>query len=195
MADINTARTSTNNDADFILYRVADVMLMKAEALVMKGEESWSAAIALINQIRRRAGLKDYIDLSSSTAVYEIAAESQLSLLTEVMDQRNMEFVAEGKRWYDLLRLARYDSKFAPEGTVEDEFGLSYESYKTQGFGSDEFGYKKLATSIIIEANETTSDTQLQSVLQNSWAWYLPLPESDVNSSNNKLKQNPYYKK
>ena len=195
VADINTARTSTNNDADFILYRVADVMLMKAEALVMKGEESWSAAIALINQIRRRAGLKDYIDLSSSTAVYEIAAESQLTLLTEVMDQRNMEFVAEGKRWYDLLRLARYDSKFAPEGTVEDEFGLSYESYKTQGFGSDEFGYKKLATSIIIEANETTSDTQLQSVLQNSWAWYLPLPESDINSSNNKLKQNPYYKK
>lgn len=194
VADANTVRTSTNNDADFILYRVADVILMKAEALVMKGESSWPAAIALVNQIRRRAALPDYIDLTSATASDEIASLDQLTLLSEVIAQRDMEFIGEGKRWYDLLRMARYDSKFAPEGTVEDSGDGTYEAYKTQGMGRNEFEYKKLVIDMIVEANETTSDAQLKSVLQNSWAWYLPLPEGDI-ECNNKLKQNPYYKK
>ncbi|MCR5394850.1 MAG: RagB/SusD family nutrient uptake outer membrane protein [Bacteroidales bacterium] len=186
--DVATVRTSTNNDANFILYRVADVMLMKAEALVMKGQSSWAEAVGLINQIRKRAGLAELASTDD-----DIAAMDQVSLLTEVMHQRSMEFLGEAHRWYDLLRLARYDKKFAPSGTVEDAEGLAYEAYKSN-FGEDDAQYKSMAMSIIIEANETTSDDQLKSVLQNSWAWYLPLPESDINSSNNVLVQNPYYK-
>lgn len=186
--DVATVRTSTNNDANFILYRVADVMLMKAEALVMKGQSSWAEAVGLINQIRKRAGLAELASTDD-----DIAAMDQVLLLSEVMHQRSMEFLGEAHRWYDLLRLARYDKKFAPSGTVEDNEGLTYEAYKSN-FGEDNAQYKNMAMSIIIEANQTTSDDQLKSVLQNSWSWYLPLPESDITSSNNVLVQNPYYK-
>ncbi|MBO7379075.1 MAG: RagB/SusD family nutrient uptake outer membrane protein, partial [Bacteroidales bacterium] len=172
--------------------RVADVMLMKAEALVMKGQASWEAAIDLINQIRNRAGLPDYLDLTAASKDDEINALDEYTLLSEVMNQREMEFLGEGHRWYDVLRLARYDATFAPEGTVEDNSSDDYESYKTTGMGEAVFAYKTKAIQLITEYNQTTSPMQLQSVLQNSWAWYLPLPETDI-TTNDKLKQNPYY--
>lgn len=191
LANIESIRLSTGNDANFILYRMADVYLMKAEALIMKGQSSWRAAIELINKVRQRAGLTDYLDLSSSTADNEIDALDELTLLNEVIDQREMEFVGEAKRWYDLLRMARYDSEFAPTQTVEDSEGIAYGSYKTVS-GQSIFGYKQRVISTICEYNTQISSMQLQSVLQNSWAWYLPLPIGDIETNEN-LKQNPYY--
>lgn len=190
VVDANTVRV--HNDANFILYRVADIMLMKAEALTLKGQTNWTEAVSLINDIRKRAGLNDLIDLSASTAQDEINNLDQYTLLTEVMNQREMEFMGEAHRWYDILRMARYDKNFPPASTVEEKDNLTYEAYKTQGFGEDVFGYKNKAIELIALANETTSDLQITSVLQNSWAWYLPLPDADIKSNEN-LKQNPYY--
>jgi hypothetical protein len=191
LANIESVRLSTGNDANFILYRMADVYLMKAEALVMKGQSSWRAAIELINKVRVRAGLSEYLDLTSSTANDEIEALDELTLLTEVMDQREMEFVGEAKRWYDLLRMARYDSDFAPSQTVEDTEGQTYGTYKNVT-GQDVYEYKQKVIQTICEYNTQISSMQLQSILQNSWAWYLPLPLSDIETNDN-LKQNPYY--
>ena len=39
------------DDANWIIYRMADVMLMKAEALIWKGKENWQEAVDIINQI------------------------------------------------------------------------------------------------------------------------------------------------
>lgn len=189
---VDYTNVRTHLDANFILYRVADVMLMKAEALVMKGQSSWEPAIELLNRIRNRAGLADVLDLSAESKADDINALDQATLLAEVMNQREMEFLGEGHRWYDLLRWARYDSHFAPSGTVEEIEGRDYETYKKEGFGEDVFGYKDQVIEILSMANQTNSPIQLRSVLQNSWAWYLPLPEADIQSNEN-LKQNPYY--
>ena len=35
------------------------------------------------------------------------AETSELDLLTALLEERDIEFAAEGKRWYDLLRLGR----------------------------------------------------------------------------------------
>jgi len=191
LANIESTRLSTGNDANFILYRMADIYLMKAEALVMKGQASWKAAIELINRVRNRAGLKDYLDLSASSIDTEIEQQDELTLLTEVINQREMEFVGEAKRWYDLLRMARYDSQFAPTQTVEDAEGQGYGTYRS-AFGQDEFGYKQRVIQTICEYNTQIASMQLQSILQNSWAWYLPLPLSDIETNDN-LRQNPYY--
>jgi starch-binding outer membrane protein, SusD/RagB family len=195
----STFRNNSNWDANFILYRVADIKLMKAEALVMMGQSYWRDAIKEINDIRLRAGLKSLVVLNTDddqtlnpSESDEIAAYDQFTLLNEILNQREMEFLGEAKRWYDVLRFARYDSNFAPEGTVEDESEEEYESYKTQGFGADEFKYKESAIDMIIAANTTTNGNQIRSILQNSWAWYIPLPQSDVETNKN-LIQNPYY--
>lgn len=191
LANIESTRLGTGNDANFILYRMADVLLMKAEALIMKGQSSWRPAIEQINKIRRRAGLSDYIDLDSSTADAEIQSKDEATLLQEVMDQREMEFIGEAKRWYDVLRMARYDADFAPKQTVEESEGISYGSYKTVTSQGNQ-GYKQKAIQTICEYNTQLSSIQLQAILQNSWAWYLPLPQGDIEANEN-LKQNPYY--
>jgi len=45
-----------------------------------------------------------------------------------------------------------------------------------------------------MQNNSTAEPKWLNSALNNSDAWYLPLPESDVNT-NRLLEQNPYYDK
>ena len=191
LANIESTRLNTGNDANFILYRMADIMLMKAEALVMKGQPSWRAAIQLVNQIRERAGLAPFIDLTTSTADDEIEAKDQSEMLTEIIDQREMEFVGEAKRWYDLLRLARYDKDFAPKETVEETEGSAKGAYLS-GMGQDEFHYKDRVITTICGYNTQIAEAQLSAILQNSWAWYLPLPQGDIDTNDN-LKQNPYY--
>lgn len=97
----NAERHSNNEDANFIVYRMAEVMLMKAEALICKGgKENWEAAIDIINQIRQRANV--------STIDPSLEESNEESLLYDyLLPERDMELAAEGKRWYDLLRFAR----------------------------------------------------------------------------------------
>ena len=45
---------------------------------------------------------------------------------------------------------------------------------------------------MIIYGNQTTNADYIKSVLTDDNAWYLPLPQSDI-EHNQKLKQNPYY--
>ena len=104
-----TGGARVHQDANFILYRVAEIILTKAQALTMKGQGSWAEAVALINRVRTRAGLglfKD-IDLQSDNAGNQIAQLDELTLLEEIISQKEMEFMAEGKRWYDLLWFGR----------------------------------------------------------------------------------------
>ncbi|WP_163707312.1 RagB/SusD family nutrient uptake outer membrane protein [Mangrovibacterium lignilyticum] len=97
-------RNSVNEqDPNYIIYRVADIMLMKAEALISMSSdtESWSVAIDLINEIRTRSNLP----------ILEPVLEelSEGDMLELVLHERNMELAGEGKRWYDLVRLGKRD--------------------------------------------------------------------------------------
>lgn len=190
LANIESTRLDNLNDANFILYRMADILLMKAEALVMKGQDSWPSALELINEVRHRAGLANYHDIPTDSNP-DLSQEDQGTMLAAVMHEREMEFVGEAKRWYDLLRWARYDSDFAPKETVEELEGISYGNYKTVT-GEDAFQYKEKVIQTICEYNTQLSSSQLSAILQNSWAWYLPLPQGDLDT-NDRLKQNPYY--
>ena len=87
--------------ANYIIYRMADVMLMKAEALSWKGgADNWQQAIDILNQIRVRVNLLEY-----STPDFDQMTE--LDMLQVVLYERDMELAAEGKRWYDLLRFGK----------------------------------------------------------------------------------------
>ena len=78
-------------DGNIILMRLADVLLLKAEALVELNRTS--EAMTIVNTIRNRAGLAP---LSTSMAKTE-AQEA-------VENERQLELALEGQRWYDLLR-------------------------------------------------------------------------------------------
>ncbi|NMB50533.1 MAG: RagB/SusD family nutrient uptake outer membrane protein [Bacteroidales bacterium] len=111
-------RPSNEQDPNFIIYRVADVMLMKAEALILRddNEEGWQTAIDLINEVRVRSNLPKIEPVLSEIG--------EADMLQYVLDERKMELAAEGKRWYDLLRFGKrngfkYRDRFLISEVVE----------------------------------------------------------------------------
>lgn len=82
-------------DPDICLYRYADAILMLAE--IENGLTGKCATY--LNQIRQRAYGENYSD--EVAYVDGTFAENELAILKE----RDKEFVGEGKRWFDLLRL------------------------------------------------------------------------------------------
>ncbi len=81
-------------DNDRIIYRLAEIILFKAEAL--NELDQTPEAITLVNQIRTRAGLPDLT----------VTAQSDVRLAIE--RERLAELAYEGKRYYDLVRTGRY---------------------------------------------------------------------------------------
>jgi hypothetical protein len=83
----------------WIFYRLSDVYLMKAEALTERGgandlEEAFSYVCKTYNRANlNRTGDLSFADYSSQTAMRQF-----------VFDERQREFLFEGKRYYDLLR-------------------------------------------------------------------------------------------
>lgn len=87
--------------ANFIVYRYAEIMLFKAEALNQLGQGE--DAMALVNILRRRANAQrttNFLGSPSST--------NDVNLY--ILEERTREFAFEGKRWYDVLRYARRDN-------------------------------------------------------------------------------------
>jgi hypothetical protein len=82
------------NSCNWVVYRLADVLLMKAEALSQLGR--FSEALEIINRIRDRADVP-LITLPNSQTAYEDA----------ILDERALELAFEGKRWFDLMRMGR----------------------------------------------------------------------------------------
>jgi hypothetical protein len=86
--------TTLYQDANRIIYRLAEVILFRAEALNELGQTP--AAITLLNQIRTRAGI------GATTAT------TQADVRLAIENERFAELAYEGKRYYDLVRTGRY---------------------------------------------------------------------------------------
>ena len=110
------SRTSTqnffvlqgNNDCDIKIpiYRYADVMLLRAEALNQKGQ--YQQALDIVNKVRSRVGYTIQAKLTDYTG--DIKRGIQLTILKE----RQLELLGEGKRWFDLSRIDKiYDYTYA----------------------------------------------------------------------------------
>ena len=91
--DYNNKRNQSN---DLPIFRYADILLMKAEALTRQGS---SGAKVLFNQIRTYAGAPT------------IANEPTLQ---EIYDERGREFFDENWRRNDMIRFGHYEDEFFP---------------------------------------------------------------------------------
>jgi starch-binding outer membrane protein, SusD/RagB family len=105
--DGNTSRTGTLlRSANWIVYRLADVYLMKAEALSQLGR--FNEAQQYINIIRDRADVGP-LALPNSATAFEDA----------ILEERALELAFEGKRWFDLLRMGRRNNFARKEKLIE----------------------------------------------------------------------------
>src|SRR5574344_381156 len=113
-----TSSTRSTAFANWIVYRLSDVMLMKAEAEVEKvGNASldietnanlYRNAFALVNAVNKRA---NNITTASQTdtLVYSNYSGSRTAIESLILLERQRELMFEGKRWFDLVRMARRD--------------------------------------------------------------------------------------
>lgn len=97
--------------ANWILYRLTDVMLMKAEALTLMVTESEGGystedntrlrqAYMLVDAVNRRS----YGESDTESALVYTRYRTKSTMLNLVYDERNRELMFEGKRWFDLVR-------------------------------------------------------------------------------------------
>lgn len=104
-------RYFNKNVVNWIVYRISDVMLMKAEALAYRNMGSdLKDAFDLVATIYNRSQTfyyEDGIQLGLGEPDDELTQPSDAaSMLLLVLDERQREFAFEGKRWFDLVRYA-----------------------------------------------------------------------------------------
>jgi starch-binding outer membrane protein, SusD/RagB family len=95
------------NSCNWIVYRLADVILMKAEALSQL--ERYTEAFDALMEIRERAGLGVPADLYNTPTRYEDV----------ILEERARELAFEGKRWFDLLRMGRRNNYARKSALIE----------------------------------------------------------------------------
>lgn len=109
---IQTTRATAEN---WIVYRLTDIMLMRAEALAyMNDEEGHEEAFELVAAVNARACG------GRTTLVYDAG-----QIKTLVLEERQRELMFEGKRWYDLMRMVLHsENPTATMGTLRSTYLL-----------------------------------------------------------------------
>lgn len=151
-------RGTTERSPNWIFYRYAEIILMKAEAMTMQGTPYDQICRMLDTTIRRRAGYDD----ASKLAVPETEEE----MLKIVLNERRKEFLAEGKRWFDVVRMGQKQ-------------GYKYRSYFTQ-----------VALKYVSAKDRPMWKVKLEN---SAYGFYLPILKSEIEASHGVLTQNPFY--
>lgn len=146
-----------SNSANWIVYRLSDVLLMKAEALIQLGTNN-NEALKLINTTYLRSNPEL---MGDSLRIENYSSQFELNNL--LLRERQRELMFEGKRWFDLMRLARREGDPTPL--------LNYVSKKFSGGGS---GGTQITKMSVMEA------------------LYLPIHINEL-KANAALVQNPFY--
>jgi len=90
---INKYRADDKSDSYII--RLADILLLKAEAVNEISASGWSQSKPLVDQIRRRVNLGG------------TPANDQATMRLAIEKERRLELAFEGHRWFDLVRTNR----------------------------------------------------------------------------------------
>jgi hypothetical protein len=96
---------------NYIFFRLADILLLKAEALNETGDVAGAAE--LVNQVRNRAHLAN------------TTANTQDAMRLAIEKERRLELAFEGHRWFDLKRTGRAIQVI----NAVTDFGLASMSY------------------------------------------------------------------
>ncbi|WP_455586157.1 RagB/SusD family nutrient uptake outer membrane protein [Bacteroides sp.] len=124
--------------SSIIKYRYADILLLKAEALIMQDAPDLEGAADIIDEIRERAKLGK---LSSS-----VRADKN-RMLDALLKERRLELAFEGQRWFDLVRLDK----------VEEVMNAVYakdSGRKSQVYQFDKNSYRLPIPQSVIDAND-----------------------------------------
>lgn len=162
--DHNKDRDYFSSQVNWIMYRVTDVMLMKAEALALRndtlarGSKDLNESFDLVKAVYYRSN--PYKVTSADSITY--SAGSAESLQELVLEERQRELAFEGKRWFDLVRKALRDGETGP------------------------------MLDILINHKYETNQKAIRSKMSAMDCLFFPISEREI-KTNPLLKQNPAY--
>lgn len=114
---------STPSQQDIVLIRLADIMLLRAEALTqVGGAPNIAEALSLLNRIRTRAGLPAFDTEADAGLMYG-------DLESAILHERSIELCFEGQRWFDLVRTGRAITTMQPINGMSDPGNLLWPVY------------------------------------------------------------------
>jgi hypothetical protein len=106
--------TDVVNQSDWTPYiRYAEVLLTQAEAEARNASTVSQRAIDLLNTVRNRA----IVD-SATNQYTAVSLPTKNAVINAILKERRIEFLAEGKRWGDIHRLAQ-DPVFGAGGVPD----------------------------------------------------------------------------
>ena len=109
--------TQGQNGSNWVIYRLSDIMLLKAEALSQKllegsteevvehNKSILDEAFTLVNAVNKRSLCYPLSELKDTLVRDEYKDKTAMDKL--VYQERQRELMFEGKRWYDLVRISR----------------------------------------------------------------------------------------
>ena len=151
-------RQSNTSDAiNYIFYRLSDVYFMKAEAQANTGD--LPGAIETLKIVRDRAIPSPEL----RQPLPEISANNIEQFEAQLLDEKAREVGGEGKRWFDLVRIARRSDN---ADIIIDRIAMQ------RSVGNFQFMWR--------------------SRLSNPNSWFFPIHRNELNN-NKFLVQNPYY--
>ena len=139
---------------NWIFYRLTDVMLMGAEAYIMKSsdddtpadQDNLKNAFDLIDIVNQRSVLK------ANEQLHKSPSTNRALLKKEVRRERRCELMFEGKRFFDIIRYCRQDGDLLTAQDIPDKCNSSASSYKFPSYEHLFWPYNK---------NEVKVNTQL----------------------------------
>lgn len=171
-----------NYKQNWIMYRITDVMLMKAEAetqLAGTDANKLKHAFLIVNAVNKRS--LDPLAVNKDSLVYKDNYDKQAKLELLCLQERGRELLYEGKRWYDLVRYSyRHMTGVDPTKTLY-EIDPKGSLYPTLDDADNEFKN-------ILNAKYSTNILKFK----NEAFLYWPILQQET--KNNKLiHQNPVY--
>jgi starch-binding outer membrane protein, SusD/RagB family len=156
---LNPVATANDGESDWPVLRYADILLMLAEAQGLT-----PASIALINQIRTRAGLPVLPATINTVALFEQA----------LSNERRFEFTFENQRFFDLVRFNSTLTTITAEQTIKNHMAKEFDRHYAL--------YNPVVPLNVLQANVVTNRL------------LLPIPQREIDTNTQLvIAQNPGY--
>ena len=167
------ATFSVVNYNNWILYRQTDVMLMMAEAHAILG--NFQQCRSIVDAIHKRAQLDQKTGLSANSD------NTKDKCIDLVMRERLVEFVGEGKRWFDLVRYAERIGG----GHNPDPREPQYTD------GAD--GVAQMVSNYLAKGAYSRRAQNLKNRIKNRYGLYCPIYYKELRANKYLITQNPVW--
>jgi hypothetical protein len=190
--------TTSNTGINYPYLRLADVLLMYAEADVKLTNTVGATAVSYVQQVRDRAYK------GSSVTAPLVAATDSASFMDEILQERKWEFAGENMRWKDLVRnnklaevlyhtFMRYNAVASEVGGVSEsainDIVVAYDGVDYFGSLGEKFTQDEIDAAVPgdLAYGQTTSKDKGSMLASKLYYCWIENPNDNSYFANNKL--------